>query len=258
MTKKKKTGISRFLHGIKILHEDRDIIVIDKPAGMLTMGARGENQLNAQGVLTNYIRKGNSKSRKPVHIVHRLDRDTSGVLIFALTREAQDNLRNNWVDVKKKYLAVVHGTMEKKSGTIVSYLAENKALYVYSTKDTSEGKLSHTAYKVCKETKLYSLLEIDLQTGRKNQIRVHMTEAGHPIIGDKKYGKGLKKFKRMALHAKSISFYHPFTNKWVSFETRTPEIFSALTRGTDKAARKNNSTPDSKSGAPRTEKNNTP
>ena len=162
---------------------------------------------------------------RALSLAHRLDRDTSGVLIFALTREAQDNLRNNWVDVKKKYLALVHGTMEKKSGTIVSYLAENKALYVYSTKNTTEGKLSQTIYKVLKETKHYSLLEIDLQTGRKNQIRVHMSEAGHPVAGDNKYGKGLKKFKRMALHAKSISFYHPYTNKWISFETKTPAIF---------------------------------
>lgn len=237
MAKTRKTGRNRFLCGITILHQDKDIIVIDKPAGLLTMKQRGTDLLNAQGILTNYIRKGNPKSRKPVHIVHRLDRDTSGILVFALTKEAQDNLRNNWVDVEKKYLAVVHGTMEKKSDKISSYLAENKALFVYSTKDTELGRLSHTAYKVLQETKQYSLLEIDLITGRKNQIRVHMAEARHPVAGDVKYGKGMKKLKRMALHAKSISFYHPYSNKWISFETKTPYFFDTLMGNKKKSAK---------------------
>jgi tRNA pseudouridine32 synthase/23S rRNA pseudouridine746 synthase/23S rRNA pseudouridine1911/1915/1917 synthase len=236
MSKHPKPKANRFLRGITILYEDRDIIVINKPAGLLTMGKRGEKLPNAQGILTNYLRKGNARSRIPLHIVHRLDRETSGVLIFAKSRHGQDTLKKNWSEVKKIYLAVVYGQFDKKQGTITSYLAENKDQFVASTENQKQGKLSRTAYKVVKATKRYSLLEINLLTGRKNQIRVHMAEAGHPVVGDRKYGRKGKKTQRMALHAKSIAFQHPHTNQRLFFETETPAIFEALTRQSDESA----------------------
>ena len=129
---------------------------------------------------------------------------------------------------EKKYLAVVHGQFNDKAGTITSYLAENKTYVVYSTKDTAKGKLSHTAYKVIKETEHFSLLEINLITGRKNQIRVHLADRGHPVVGDEKYGKADKLYKRLALHAKSVSFNHPYSGKRLTFETKFPGYFGYL------------------------------
>ena len=212
------------------MHEDNELLIIDKPAGLLTMCKRGENLPNAQGILTSYVRKGSSRSTRPVHLVHRLDRDTSGVLIFAKSRPAQDRLKKDWKNVHKKYLAIVHGSFPENNGVITSYLTENKDQFVHSTQTAADGKLSSTAYTVIQETNRYSLLEIDLLTGRKNQIRVHMAEAGHPVAGDVKYGKGEKNVKRMALHSKSISFSHPVTHKRLFFETDTPEIFNHLMR----------------------------
>lgn len=214
--------------GIEILHEDRDILVVDKPPGLLTMGTDKDKVRTAYYILTDYIRKGCAKSRNRIYIVHRLDRDTSGVLIFAKNEKAKLFLQNQWGKTEKKYLAVVYGKLADKAGTITTYLAENKACIMYSTSDTTKGKLSHTAYKVLKETKEFSLLDIDLITGRKNQIRVHLAEKGHPVVGDKKYGEGHKGYKRLALHAISISFKHPFSGKQLIFKTKVPEYFSKL------------------------------
>jgi tRNA pseudouridine32 synthase/23S rRNA pseudouridine746 synthase/23S rRNA pseudouridine1911/1915/1917 synthase len=191
--------------GLVILHEDRNILVVDKPAGLLTMGTDTDKTRTAYFILTDYIRKGYSKSQKRIFIVHRLDREASGILIFAKSEEAKLCLQSQWKETKKKYLAVVHGKCEKRSGNITTYLAENKAYGVYSTSDTRKGKLSHTAYKVLKETKDFALLEVDLLTGRKHQIRVHLAGIGHPVVGDQRYGKENKAHKRLALHARSIS-----------------------------------------------------
>ena len=139
-------------------------------------------------------------------------------------------MQERWEETQKKYLAVVHGRLPNKTGTFSSYLAENKARIVYSTSDARKGKLSHTAYRVLKETAEFSLLEIDLITGRKNQIRVHLAENGHPIVGDKKYGEKDATHKRLALHALSISFKHPFTGKQVTFETKVPGYLRSLVR----------------------------
>ncbi|HUU30145.1 MAG TPA: RluA family pseudouridine synthase [archaeon] len=214
--------------GLVILHEDRDILVVDKPSGLLTIGTDTEKSRTAYFTLTDYVRKGCAKSNKRIFIVHRLDKDTSGILIFAKSEEAKLSLQSQWKEMKKKYLAVVHGKCEKRSDTITSYLAENKAHSVYSTSDTTKGKLSHTAYKVLKETRDFALLEVELLTGRKNQIRVHLAGIGHPVVGDRKYGKGNKAHKRLALHARSISFRHPFSGKQLTFETQVPEYFNKL------------------------------
>jgi tRNA pseudouridine32 synthase/23S rRNA pseudouridine746 synthase/23S rRNA pseudouridine1911/1915/1917 synthase len=226
MPKKNRLHKGHLPRGLEILYEDDDIIVIDKPAGLLTVGTASNKTKTAYYVLTDYIRKGNPKSRNRIFIVHRLDQWTSGVLIFAKSEEVKFRLQEQWKDTQKKYIAIVHGILKKKEGVISSYLAENKAFVVYSTKDPAKGKLSHTAYKVLKETDRFSLLEISLLTGRKNQIRVHFADIGRPVAGDRKYGKTDDGLKRLALHARSISFKHPVTGKQMTFESQTPSYFN--------------------------------
>lgn len=217
------------LRGIKIIYEDRDVLVVDKPPGLLTMASERELDKTAYHILTDYVRKGQSKSRNRIFIVHRLDRDTSGLIIFAKTEHAKFFLQSLWDKTEKKYLAVVYGALIEKSGHITTYLTENKACRVYSTQNKSTGKLSTTAYKVLKEKNGYSLLEIDLITGRKNQIRVHLADIGHPVVGDEKYGKN-DGHKRLALHAHSISFIHPFSKKLLKFETEAPSYFAEFVK----------------------------
>jgi RluA family pseudouridine synthase len=214
--------------GLEILYEDKDILVVDKPAGLLTVGTANNKTNTAYYKLTDYVRKGNWKSRNRIFIVHRLDQSTSGVLVFAKTEEAKFRLQSQWKDTEKKYVAVVYGQLAKKEDVISSYLAENKVFIVYSTPDTTKGKLARTAYKVLKESRQFSLLEINLLTGRKNQIRVHLADKGHPVVGDRKYGKHKEAFRRLALHSKSISFKHPTTGRQMTFETRMPNYFNEL------------------------------
>ena len=214
--------------GLEILYEDRDILVVDKPAGLLTMGTETNKSKTAYYILTDYVRKGSLKSRNRIFIVHRLDQSASGVLIFAKSEEAKLHLQAQWKDTEKRYVAVVYGHLAQKEGIITSYLSENKAYVVYSTRDVKKGKLAHTAYKVLKETKQFSLLEINLLTGRKNQIRVHMADKGHPIVGDRKYGKPKDAYRRLALHSKSISFKHPTSGERMTFEAKVPRYFNEL------------------------------
>jgi len=228
MTNQKRPSSRHRPKGLDILYEDSDILVIDKSAGLLTIGTAKEKVRTAHYILTDYVRKGNAKSRKQVFIVHRLDKDTSGILIFAKTIEAQMSLQKHWKNTEKRYIAVVHGILSLKEDTITSYLAENSAYIVYSTSDSKVGKLAQTYYKVIKETKMFSLLEINLITGRKNQIRVHLADIGHPVVGDRKYGNKDKKHKRLALHAKSISFKHPYSGKKLNFETEVPTHIEKL------------------------------
>jgi 23S rRNA pseudouridine1911/1915/1917 synthase len=214
--------------GLAILHEDRDIIVVDKPPGLLTISTDREKSRTAYFILTDYVRKGVAKSRNRIFIVHRLDRETSGILLFAKSEAAKFRLQSQWQDTKKKYLAVVHGQCEKRAETITTYLAENRAHGVYTTNDARKGKLARTTYKVLTQTKDFSLLEIDLLTGRKHQIRVHLAAIGHPVVGDPRYGKERKARDRLALHAKSISFAHPFSGEPLTFTTKVPVYFNTL------------------------------
>jgi tRNA pseudouridine32 synthase/23S rRNA pseudouridine746 synthase/23S rRNA pseudouridine1911/1915/1917 synthase len=226
---KKKRSVNRHLpQGLAILYEDKDILVANKPAGMLSVASETNKTRTAYWFLTDYVRKGAFKSRNRLFIVHRLDQWTSGVLLFAKSEEMKFRLQANWKDTKKTYAAIIHGQLAKKEGVITSYLAENTEYVVYSTTDTAKGKLAHTAYKVLKENQRYSLLEIDLLTGRKNQIRVHFADAGHPIVGDCKYGKKNDGHQRLALHAKSISFKHPAGGKQMTFEADVPTYFAKL------------------------------
>jgi tRNA pseudouridine32 synthase/23S rRNA pseudouridine746 synthase/23S rRNA pseudouridine1911/1915/1917 synthase len=214
--------------GLSLLYEDQDVIVIDKPVGLLTMGTERDKSHTTQAILNDYVRKGNARSRNRVYIVHRLDRETSGVLVFAKSEQVKRYLQDTWTETEKRYLAVVYGRLTPPEGTISSYLVENSALTVYSTSDTSKGKLSHTAYRTLKEARGFSLLEIALLTGRKHQIRVHLSEKGHPVVGDKKYGKKGDGYQWLALHARSIAFTHPVTREQLFFETAVPEHFTRL------------------------------
>lgn len=213
--------------GLEIIYEDRDLIVINKEPGLLTMTFHRDETQTAERILTDYLRKGAARSRLRAYVVHRLDRETSGLLIFAKTEAVQQHLKDHWKEVEKEYLAIVHGSLAEKAGTLSSYLTENEDQFVHSTSQT-QGKWAETAYRVVRENNRFSELKINLLTGRKNQIRVHLAEIGHPVAGDTKYGLKEKKFERMALHSRSIAFNHPYSGKRVTFEAPVPEFFTRL------------------------------
>lgn len=214
--------------GLSILYEDRDILVVDKVSGLLTVSSEKVRENTAHYLLNEYVRKGNPKSQHRVFIVHRLDRDTSGVLVFAKSENAKRYLQDEWRGVQKKYYAIVQGTLPEKEGVITSYLAENRAHKVYSVTDPQKGKLAKTGYRVLRESAKYSLLEIDLLTGRKNQIRVHLSDTGCPVAGDKKYGATGKGVKRLMLHAASITIVHPSSRERMTFTAKLPAYFEPL------------------------------
>jgi RluA family pseudouridine synthase len=215
--------------GLKILYEDRDMIVVDKSSGLLTVGSDKERDRTAYAGVTNFVRKGVEKSSNRVFIVHRLDRETSGVLVFAKHEDAKKFLQGTWLDFQKTYCAVVHGRMPKQQGEIESYLAERGVHKMYSTREASKGKLSKTQYRVVKEVGDFSMLEIKILTGRKHQIRVHLADAGCPVVGDKKYGDGKDKgAKRLALHAQTLVIAHPHTKEEMSFTAEVPGYFESL------------------------------
>lgn len=214
--------------GITVIYEDQDILVINKIHGLLTMGTEREKENTAYYLLNDYVKKGNSKSKNRVFIVHRLDRETSGVLVFAKTEITKRYLQYEWQKFSKTYYAVIYGQQPEKEGSIVSYLMENKIHKVYSVKDTENGKYSKSGYKMIRESSKYSLLEINLFTGRKNQIRVHFSEKGYPVVGDAAYGKPDKGINRLCLHAASLTITHPYTKKEMTFETSIPTYFNLL------------------------------
>ncbi len=227
--KKFKSPPKRFQpKGLSVLYEDHDILVVDKTNGLLTVSNEKDRENTAYYRLTDYVRKGNKKSKNRIFIVHRLDRDTSGVIVFAKNEKAKRYLQDEWQQFKKTYFAVVHGVLSEKQGVISSYLAENSIHKMYSVKDPEKGKLAKTGYKVMQESEKYSLLEVDLLTGRKNQIRVHFAEKGWPVAGDKKYGRKEKGIKRLTLHAASLTIVHPYTKEEMTFEARIPGYFYSL------------------------------
>ena len=211
-----------------ILYEDWDILVVDKSCGLLSIASETVRENTAHYLLNEYVRKGNSKSKNRIYVVHRLDRDTSGVLVFAKSEQAKKFLQDNWADFKKKYVAVVCGILTEKEGMITSCLAENSMHKMYSVADPKKGKFARTGYRVIKESEDRSLLEIDLMTGRKNQIRVHMADLGCPVAGDKKYGVKDKSIKRLCLHAHTIDLVHPFSKEPISFEAKIPNYFNMM------------------------------
>ena len=212
--------------GLKILYEDRDLLVVDKPAGLLTVTTPRDRSATVSQILTDYVRKGQVKSRKQIFAVHRLDKQTTGVLVFAKRDDIREQLQVHWPEIRKIYLAVVHGRPEKPADTITTFLTETRTHKVYSTPDAKEGKLACTAYRVIKEAKGYSLLEINLLTGRKNQIRVHLAGIGHPVVGDRKYGQATTKW-HLGLHARSIGLLHPRTGERLTIQAPVPTYFKA-------------------------------
>lgn len=215
--------------GFDILHEDVDLLIGNKAGGFLTVAAKWNPEDTIHSALNHYVRKGNPKSRKCVYVVHRLDQGTTGVLIYAKSEAARDFLKDDWKNTIKTYYAVVHGIMTKKSGIISSYLEEDEDYVVHSSsKPGVKGRLAETEYAVLKEANDLSLVRINLLTGRKNQIRVHFSDAGHPIAGDIKYGKEWTKYKKLALHSASIEFTHPFSRLRMKVEAPVPEHFKKL------------------------------
>jgi len=232
MDKKKfKQPPKRFQpRGITVLYEDHDIIVVDKASGLLTVSNEKVRENTAYYWLTHYVRKGNAKSKHRLFIVHRLDKSTSGVLIFAKTEKAKRHLQEEWHGFKKIYHAVVHGEMPQQKGVITSYLTENSVHKMYSTKDPTKGEFASTGYTVLRQSTKYSLLEIELHTGKKNQIRVHMADNDCPVAGDKKYGDGRKGCRRLALHSSSLSVTHPHNKEPMTFTSRMPRMFETMVK----------------------------
>ena len=213
---------------LPIIYEDDEIIVINKPSGLLSIASDKEKGSTAYRMLSDYVQQKDKHNR--VFVVHRLDEDTSGVLMVAKNVKIQQALQEKWNEIvsKRGYYAIVEGVMEKPSGTIKSYLKKNAQNMMYSSKKPGDGQLAITHYKVIKSNENYSLLDVNIDTGRKNQIRVHLGEMGHHIIGDDKYGEPADPIKRLGLHAYELDLTHPITGKKMKFTAPTPKEFGAL------------------------------
>ncbi len=213
---------------IEIVFEDDSIIVIDKPAGVLTMATETERAKTAYATLRAYANR--KKPEEKLFIVHRMDREASGLLVFAKTIEAKERLQEQFKQhsAGRRYVAVVEGRVDRDEFTIRSYLAENTALRVYSTRKRGAGKLAVTHVRVLRRNPKTTLVEVRLETGRKHQIRVHMSERRHPIVGDKMYGGRLDPIRRLALHGAHLEFRHPRTGTPMQFDSRYPRAFEKL------------------------------
>lgn len=190
--------------------------------------AAGHSTLNVKTVLDEYFRQ--SRQRCTAHVVHRLDRDTSGLMVYAKDKDVELALESDWHNIvfDRRYVAVLSGVMEQDNGTVESWLKDNRAYFTYSSPYDNGGKLAITHYHVLDRTADHSLVEFKLETGRKNQIRVHAADLGHPVCGDVKYGNGDDPVGRLCLHAFRLCFYHPVTHRPMEFETDIPQAFKNL------------------------------
>ncbi len=213
---------------LPIIYENDEIIVINKPSGLLSIASDKEKGSTAYRMLTEYVQQKDKHNR--IFVVHRLDEDTSGVLMVAKNPKIQQALQDNWNDLVKSrgYYAIVDGVLEEKTGTIKSYLKKNSQNMMYSSKKAGDGQFSVTHYKVIDETSNYSLLDVHIDSGRKNQIRVHLGDIGHNVIGDDKYGKPSNPIKRLGLHAYELELVHPLTGKTMRFVAPIPKEFNQL------------------------------
>lgn len=223
-SKKNDTFKSRY---VNIVYEDQYIIVIEKKPGILSMAA-GHSSLNVKSVLDEYFHKTRQKCR--AHVVHRLDRDTSGLMIYAKDMETEQILEHEWHDIvfDRRYVALCSGRYEEQTGTIANWLKDNKAYVTYSSPVDNGGKYAVTHYYVLDASAEHSLIEFKLETGRKNQIRVHTADMGHPVCGDVKYGNGDSPLHRLCLHAYVLCFYHPVTRRPMEFFTAIPSQFKEV------------------------------
>lgn len=212
---------------VKIVYEDRWIVVVEKNIGILSMAA-GHSSLNVKSVLDDYFQKTRQRCR--AHVVHRLDRDTSGLMIYAKDIDTEQILEHDWHGTvyDRRYVAVVSGEMEDDNGTVRNWLKDNKAYVTYSSLMDNGGKLAVTHFHVLARTTEHSLVEYKLETGRKNQIRVHSADMGHPVCGDTKYGNGDDPLHRLCLHAYVLCFVHPITKERMEFATPIPTSFRSL------------------------------
>jgi 23S rRNA pseudouridine1911/1915/1917 synthase len=227
LNKKKSEEKPRF-RDLRIVHEDADLIVIDKASGLLSMASETEKQKTAYHILSEYVKRFDPKNL--IFIVHRLDRETSGLMMFAKSKRVQEALQKDWNEaiIERSYVAIVEGSIDKTEGTITTWLKENKAMVMFSSQTSDDGLKAVTHYKVLKTNKLFSLIDVKLETGRKNQIRVHMKDIGFPVTGDKKYGAKLNPVGQMGLHARVLSFKHPVTGRALRFDTPIPIKFQKL------------------------------
>lgn len=226
IVKEKKLG-----KGIKIIFEDQYLLVVEKQAGLLSIATDKEKEFTAYHILNDYVKQENPDNH--IFIVHRLDRETSGVMMFAKSEEIQQMLQKSWKNVvtERNYLVVVEGFVEKEQDKITSWLKETKTLTVYSSHKPGDGQKAVTGYKVLRRNKNYSMLEAKLETGRRNQIRVHMQDIGHSVVGDKRYGATSNPIGRLGLHAQVLAFRHPITKEEMRFETKIPTEFMRLFSG---------------------------
>lgn len=224
LSKKNDTFKSRY---VTIVYEDQWLVVVEKKQGILSMAA-GHSSLNVKTVLDDYFKK--TRQRCTAHVVHRLDRDTSGLMIYAKSIEVERELERDWHGTvyDRRYVAVVSGEMEETDGTIANWLKDNKAYVTFSSPVDNGGKYAVTHFHTLDRTTEHSLVEFQLETGRKNQIRVHTSDMGHPICGDPKYGNGDDPLHRLCLHAYVLCFYHPITHQPMEFFTPIPPAFRSL------------------------------
>lgn len=219
------------LNGVKILYEDDDLIVVNKTAGLLTIATGKDQQPTAYRELNSYVRRQNSGNR--IFIVHRLDRDTSGVMVFAKNESTKLKLQENWKQVveERTYIALVEGEVKQTKGTITSWLKETKTHQMYVSKSPNGAKQAILHYERIQTNRQFSLLAVQLETGRKNQIRVQLAHIGHPIVGDKKYFSKSNILGRLGLHAKVLAFTHPTTKEQLRFEANVPDLFFQKSKG---------------------------
>ncbi len=225
---RKEASIERIKQdaGFPILHEDSDLIVVDKPSGLLTTATEKEKEETLYFKLTDYCRSTNPDSKTRIFIVHRLDRDSSGVMVFAKNEDTKLALQDKWDKAVKRYYALVEGVPNNTEGTIRSNLHEDKSRKVWATqKPREDSRHAITHYKVTRQNDQHSLLDIHIETGRKNQIRVQLASIGHPVTGDYKYGAKSNPIRRLALHAYALSFPHPTSGTFMSFRSELPQIF---------------------------------
>lgn len=213
---------------LPIIFENDDFVVINKPSGLLSVASDTEKGRTAYRMVSDYVQQKDRHNR--IYVVHRLDEDTSGVLVFAKNPKVQKELQANWSDIVRSrgYYAIVEGTLEKQEATLVNYLKENALNLMYVTDDKKNGKKCITHYRVMKANKKYSLLDVNIDTGRKNQIRVQLGHLGHHVIGDDKYGEPINPLNRLGLHAYELIFVNPLDKKVYKFVAPMPEEFKKL------------------------------
>ena len=224
-----KNAVQQQYAGLTILFEDPHLVVIDKPEGLLSIATDNHETQTAYRILSDHVKRQNPANK--IFVVHRLDRETSGVMVFAKNEKIKRLLQESWESTTKErtYLAIAEGRLQPSAGTVQSYLHESKTFLVYSSQNPNlGGQLATTHYETMQNNSEFTLLKVNLETGRKNQIRVHLQDLGHSIIGDKKYGSTQNPIKRLGLHAWILAFTHPITNEQIRFETKMPSKFLGL------------------------------